>query len=137
MADSMPLTNRPESSVENRLASSTASSITTAVGHVGPVEQLVGGDAQHGAVDDRHPLQRPAAGVAGDQLVELGRGASPTPSTSSGGQRRRARTGRPASDLGAGDVLGVGLVQQVAAPARGRRSGVGPALVGGHGLRPG
>jgi hypothetical protein len=35
MAESMPLTKRPESSVEKRLASSTASSITTAVGTSG------------------------------------------------------------------------------------------------------
>ena len=44
MAESMPLTKRPESSVEKRLASSTASSITTAVGTSGRCQQLVDGD---------------------------------------------------------------------------------------------
>ena len=117
MADSMPLTKRPESSVENRLASSTASSMHDGDRHVGPVEQLEGGDAQHGAVDHRHALQRPAPGVGGDQLVELGRWSS-TPSTSSVGQPSGCEHLRRPAPRAAGTLLRLGLVQQSSARSR-------------------
>ena len=71
MRESSPFTKRPESLVEYCFASSTASVIATAVGHVGAPRQLVGADAQQRAVDDRHALERPVLGELRDDRVDL------------------------------------------------------------------
>ena len=59
MVERIPLTKRPESSVEYVLASSTASSMTTATGGPVGIEQLGDRQAEHQAVDDRHAVERP------------------------------------------------------------------------------
>ena len=40
------------------------------VGHVVPPEQLVGADPEHISVHRRHAVQRPAFGIAGEQVVD-------------------------------------------------------------------
>ncbi len=57
---STPLTNRPESSVEKRFASSTASLIATACGRFGTTAQLEGRHAQQQTIDGRQTFDRPA-----------------------------------------------------------------------------
>ena len=72
MRASRPLTKRPESSVENREASSTASAITTPVGTSGRATSSYGAHAQRG------PVERPACARAStprrsaEQLVDPG-----------------------------------------------------------------
>ena len=69
---STPLTKRPESSVENFFASSTASLITTAGSISRAVVQLERAHAQDDAVDRRQPVERPAFEQRPDQRVGLG-----------------------------------------------------------------
>ena len=136
MAESMPLTKRPESSVENRLASSTASSMTTATGTSGRSQQLVEGDAQQVAVDGRHPLERPVAGVVGDERVELGPVVLDALDELDDQRRGRHRQRRPAPP---GATRPSTRPRTAApAPARGRRSG-GPPVGSswGNAVRPG
>jgi len=80
------------------------------VGTSGRWNSSYGGDAQHGQVDHRHALQRPAPGVGRDHLVELVavRGG---PLDQPAGQlvdRQHLRV----RDLRDRDELGVGLVEE-------------------------
>ena len=138
---STPLTNRPESSVENRLASSTASSSTTATGHVGPVEQLEGGDAQHGEIDRRHALAASSRGRCRRSPRRARRGARPSRRTSSWVSASIGTT-CAATISATGDSLRLGLVEQEQGPL----AGVAALVVGERaarrarraiGLRPG
>ena len=71
IVDRMPLTKRPDSSVEYSFTSSTASSITTATGGPSGLEHLGHGEAQHDPVDDRHALEGPAHGGGADPAIGL------------------------------------------------------------------
>ena len=57
--------------MEYCLASSTASLITTAVGDLGLPPELVGAEAQHGAVDRGHALERPVLGELAEERVDV------------------------------------------------------------------
>ena len=70
MRPSTPLTKRGESSVDSILGQLDGLVDDDRVGHVVAPQQLVDAHAQHGAVDGGHPLQRPALGVFGEQLVD-------------------------------------------------------------------
>ena len=68
MAAKTPFTNRLDSSVEYRPASSTASErITRRL----PVEHLRNGEAHHDQVEHRHAFECPALCLSGDELVGL------------------------------------------------------------------
>ena len=98
-----PLTNPGESSVERDRASSTASEIATPSGTWSFQTHLPRAEAQDGAVDARHPRQRPAVGVRREQLVDLAPSA-----------RRRPRRARPRTGSAAAGRRG---------PPAGRRAG--------------
>ena len=66
----MPLT-KPGASAEQTLRGLDRLVDGDLVGHVGAVQQLEERDAQDAALQRRDAVERPAAGVAGDQLVEL------------------------------------------------------------------
>jgi len=78
--------------------------------HVGPLEELVGRQPEEAPVDDRHPVQRPADGEAGNQVVD----AFPVPVDPNHqvGDERLGLDGQLLEQGGRREVLGVGLVQQ-------------------------
>ena len=130
-AASTPLTKRPESSVENRLASSTASSMTTATGTSGRSASSKAAMRSTVRSIDRHALQRPALGVRRRSPRRARSRCAATPVDQQRGQLvGRARPGRRAivRDRARPSVR---PRTAAAAPARGRRT----ALVVGDTVR--
>ena len=128
MAESTPLTNRPESSVREPLGQldGLVDARPRSARRAAPAARSVA-IAQHGrgrCTGMRSSVQ-PRAWL-GDRARRSRSRWSSTPSTSStasgsGGDRQRGQ------HVAAGDALRLGLVQQAAAPARGRPSGGPPA----------
>jgi len=117
--------------VEYVLASSTASSITTATGGRSP-QQLGHRQAQHEPVDDRHPFERPAYRRRLDQLVGAVAWRSAT-WTSSVANASGATGSDASTSLGS---------RPSSRPRRGARAparapGGGWAVLGGHRPKPG
>ncbi len=110
MVERIPLTKRPDSSVEYSLASSTASSITTARRRPVGVEQLGDGQPQHNAVDHGHAVERPAHRGPGDAAVRLLPGGDGV--LDEGPHVRVGRDGKGVDDLERPLALELGLVEQ-------------------------
>ncbi|GMA85115.1 hypothetical protein GCM10025868_03650 [Angustibacter aerolatus] len=70
MRPSRPFTKPGDSSVDRLRARLDGLADGDGVGYVVVVEHLPRAEPQHRAVDRRHPLERPALGVGGDELVE-------------------------------------------------------------------
>ena len=120
-ADSTPLTNRPLSSVEKRLASSTASSMHHRDRDVGTPEQLERGEAQHAEVDHRHARQCPALGRARRSPRRARARWASTPAHQQRVSSSGSSTWRSSTSAG-GDALRLRPRTAGTAPAPGRRS---------------